>query len=61
MESSEAQKLSRRKWDKANMADISCRVPKAKKEEFRKACEKAGVSMHSVLLKAIDEFIRKER
>lgn len=61
MELTDTQKQSHRKWDKANMADVSCRVTKKKKEEFRRACERANVSMYSVLLKAIDEFIEKER
>ena len=56
---SEAQKAARNKWDRENMAVITCKITKAKAERFLASCTIMGTTRNAVLAKAIDDFIKK--
>ena len=60
MKYTDARKRTNMKWDKANMVNVSCRMPKQKKERFRTACEKLGTTMYAELLKTVDRIIAQE-
>ena len=56
---SNAQKASAAKWDSAHMENVSCRITKEKKQQFKLACENLGTSMHAVLKDAVDATIAR--
>ena len=53
----EAQKAASRKWDQANMTRLSCKVTKAKAEQFKEICKRQGTNTNAVLLAYINKFI----
>lgn len=55
----EARKKANAKWDKANMRIVGCHVTKEKAQRFKEACAVLGVTQNQVLLKAVDETIKK--
>ena len=55
----QAQKNAKNKWDRNNLTTISCRVTKLKATQFKEACCKLETIPNRVLLKAIDETIKK--
>ena len=59
MPTSKAQKEASARYIAANLDRISLSVPKATAAAFRAACERKGVSMRSVLLVAIADFIKE--
>ena len=56
---SEAQKAARDKWDRENMARVSCKITKVKAERFLACCTIMGTTRNAVLAQAIDNFIKK--
>ena len=46
---SEAQKISRNKWDKQNMATLGCKVKKEQAEKFKKYASEQGKTANAVL------------
>lgn len=56
---SESQKTASAKWNKKNLTTIGCRITKKKKSQFQKACVSLNKTMHSVLMEAVDETIKK--
>lgn len=56
---SEAQKKSRDKWDKTNMATLGCKVKKEQAEKFKRYASDNGTTANTMLkeyvLKCIDE------
>ena len=51
----EAQKLSAKKWDAANLDRVSIAMPKGKKDEIKAAAFVAGESMNQYIITAIDQ------
>ena len=50
---SEAQKKARNKWDKENMAQISCKLKKEYKERFQKYAKEQGKTVNALLTEYI--------
>lgn len=48
-----------RKWDKENLAVLSCRAPKELAVRFRTACAGQGSSVNAILLAYVREFVKK--
>ena len=46
---SEAQKRARNKWDKENMAQISCKLKKEYKERFQEYANEQGKTVNALL------------
>lgn len=46
-----------RKYQRHHFATISANVPRPFKDEFRRACQDAGTTMHAVLLRAAAEYV----
>ena len=57
---SDARKRANDKWNKANMAVISCKVNKETALKFKTACQKNDVTPNSVLRRFIAEYISEE-
>lgn len=55
---SDAQKAASRKWDKANMVRLSCKVTKEKAMKFKMICEERGTNTNAVLLAYVNAFIK---
>lgn len=55
----QAQKDARKKWDKQNMTQITCRLTKKKATLFKEACQEIGIVPNRVLLNAIDRTIEE--
>lgn len=51
----EAQKLSAKKWDAANLDRVSIAMPKGKKDEIKAAAFVAGESMNQYIITAIEQ------
>ena len=51
----EAQKLSAKKWDAANLDRVSIAMAKGKKDELKAAAVVAGESMNQYIITAIDQ------
>jgi hypothetical protein len=59
---SEAQKKATAKYMKANLDDIKLRVPKGKREEYKKQVSDLGYkSFNEFAIKAIEEKIEREK
>ena len=59
---SEAQKKATAKYMKANLDDIKLRVPKGKREEYKKQVSDLGdKSFNEFAIKAIEEKIEREK
>lgn len=50
---SEAQKKARNKWDKENMAQISCKLKKEYKERFQGYAKEQGKTVNALLTEYI--------
>lgn len=61
MAPSEAQKRATAKWQKEKVEDITFRVPKGKKAEFKEHAEKCGESLNAFLLRAAEETVAREQ
>lgn len=46
---SEAQKKSRNKWDKANMAVIGCKMKREQAEKFKQYAKQQGTTANNLL------------
>lgn len=49
MSTSEAQKKSRNKWDKANMSVIGCKLKREQAERFKQYAEQQGTTANNLL------------
>ena len=50
---------AQKKWDKANMTVVGCRITKTKAQEFKDACAALGIVPNQVIKQAIEETIKK--
>lgn len=58
---SRAKRASNNRWDAENMAVLGCKVKRDRAEAFKAACKKAGTTPNAVFIKAIDEFMDREK
>lgn len=56
----EAQKISARKWDAANLDRLSIAMPKGKKEQVKAHAEAHDKSLNSFINRAIDETMERD-
>lgn len=56
----ESQKLARKRWDKENMAMLSCRVTKETANKFKSICTRNGITVNAALLKFVKSTIEAE-
>ena len=57
---SEARKKANRKWDSANLTNISIKVRKDYYERVKKATAEAGTTPGTIMRKAIDDFMKDQ-
>lgn len=57
---SEAQKKSRDKWDKENMATLGCKVKKDEAAAFKEYAKRQGKTSNTVLKEYVQECIREK-
>ena len=55
---SDAQKKSRNKWDKDNMATLGCKVKKEQAERFKQYAENKGTTGNALLKQYVLECIK---
>jgi predicted DNA-binding protein len=48
------------RWNKKNYDDVRVRLPKGMKEKLKAVCEKDGISMNSIFVKAAEEYLGEE-
>lgn len=58
---SEAQKKSRNKWDKDNMATLGCKVKKEQAARFKQYAEDKGTTGNALLKQYVLECIDEDR
>ena len=58
---SRAKRASNNRWDADNMTVLGCKVKRDKADAFRSACKESGTTPNAVFIKAIDDFMAKER
>lgn len=58
---SEAQKKSRDKWDKENMATIGCKIKKEQAIRFKEYANKRGVTANTLLKEYILKCINNDK
>lgn len=47
-----------RKWDKENLAVLSCRAPRELAIRFKRICDSQGTKVNAVLLAYVREFVK---
>lgn len=55
---SEAHKRASKKWDAANMTNLSIKVRRTYAEQIRQATADAGTTPSAIMRKAIDDFMQ---
>lgn len=58
---SEAHKRASKKWDAANMQNLSIKVRRTYADEIRRAAAEAGTTPAAIMRKAIDEFMQNHQ
>lgn len=48
-----------RRWDKANMVNLCCRVRRDYADRVRQACQDRGDSVNAVLKEALDRYLEQ--
>ena len=59
MSVSESQRAAANKWDAANMAYQTCKVPKTLLAEFKAACAARGDKVNTVLRQSMERYVRE--
>jgi len=57
----DSRKAANRKWDAENMKLVATRLRVETAEEFARLCKANGDTMHSVLKKAIEDYISEHK
>lgn len=47
-----------KKWDKANMTVLACRITREKALRFKLICQEQGTNTNAVLLAYVNEYIK---
>ena len=55
---SEAKRRGNNKWDRENMAVMSCKMRKDKVEEFKRICKEIGTSPNEVFRLAVERTVQ---
>lgn len=55
----QAKAAANRKWDKANMVNLCCRVRKDYAERVRQACQDRGDTVNAVIKEALDRYLEQ--
>ena len=55
---SEAHKRASKKWDAANMTNLSIKIRRTYAEQIREATAKAGTTPAAIMRQAIDKFMQ---
>lgn len=55
---SEARKRANKKWDAANMTNLSVKVRRDYADEIRRAALEAGTTPAAIMRRALDEFMQ---
>ena len=58
MPPSEAHKRASKKWDAANMTNLSIKVRRTYADQIREAAATAGTTPAAIMRKAIDQFMQ---
>lgn len=58
---SDSNKRAHAKWNAANMKTVSAIIKREDAEEFSRLCRANGETMHSVLKKAIEDYISEHK
>lgn len=58
---SEARKKANRKWDQANLTNISIKVKKSYYEEVKRVTAAEGTTPAAIMRKAIDDFMQNHQ
>lgn len=54
---SDAKKKANKKWDAANMTNLSIKVRRSYAEQIKEKCSAAGTTPSAIMRKAIDDFM----
>lgn len=54
-----ASSAAKRRWNSAHYDTVAVTIPKGRKDVFKAACEKLGVSMSGVVQDAVESTIRR--
>lgn len=57
---SEARKSSNRRWDKANITTLCCRIRADKAAAFKEACARRGTNPNAVFLARVEEILEED-
>ena len=58
---SDARKRANRKWDQANLTNISIKIKKTYYEQVKQAAAAAGTTPAAIMRKAIDDFMQDHK
>lgn len=56
---SDARRRANEKWNAKNIVKVGCNVSRSLHDQFKKACEAQGDTMHSVLRDCIENYVVK--
>ena len=56
----EARKAANKKWDSANMTNLSCRVRKTYADQVKAKATERGTTVGAIIRKALDDFLQSE-
>lgn len=51
--------LANRKWDRANMVNLCCRVRREYADRVRRVCQDNGESVNAVIRAALDRYLEQ--
>ena len=57
---SEARKKANKKWDAANMQNLSVKVRRDYADQIRAKCAEKGTTVGTILRKALEEFMKED-
>ncbi len=60
MPPSEAQKRASKKWDAANMQNLSVKVRREYADQIREKCAEKGTTPGAIMRKALDDFMESD-
>lgn len=56
---SEAKKAANKKWDKANMVTVGCKITRKQSDQLKSACQKLGITQNYVFRTAVQRTIQE--
>lgn len=58
---SQARKKANKKWDAANMQNLSVKIRRTYADEIRAACKEAGTTPAAIMRAALDSFMESRK